>query len=238
MLGAGESRARVACRRRTRSRARSGCPATPPPRRASADGADGVEAVPRRRREPRVPGDGGLPAPEQVGARCDLRRHLQGDACGSACTQNGAHPAGSVTGRACGSPPSGSVCAASQSQSPTASGVVGGVPRPAPPARASPPRGWLPGERRSGSSPSRSRDRPGAGGPTGRLYRQDDLGRERDAFTPLPTRCRLGLAHARRRGPPWGRRVGSACRPTAIRQPTSSRPQAPAASIGVIGNGR
>jgi hypothetical protein len=46
---------------------------------------------------------------------------------GSAVAQNGATPVGSVTGSANGSPPSGSVFAASQSQSAFACGVVAGA---------------------------------------------------------------------------------------------------------------
>ncbi len=49
------------------------------------------------------------------------------EAVGSACAQKGAHPVGSETGSANGSPPSGRATDASQSHSSTARGLVAGA---------------------------------------------------------------------------------------------------------------
>ena len=75
------------------------------------------------------------------------------DTSEAAFAQNGAHPAGSVTGSAKGRPPSPSVAEVSQSQTATARAELTG-PTSAKTSRAwSAPAGWLSGERRSGSSP-------------------------------------------------------------------------------------
>ena len=78
---------------------------------------------------------------------CSEERLLSADA------QNGAQAAGSGTGRAKGSPPSGSVTAASHSHSSTARGVVAGAASANASNACRAPPGWLVRERRSGSSP-------------------------------------------------------------------------------------
>ena len=71
----------------------------------------------------------------------------------SACTQNGAQPAGSTSGSANGSPPSGRDTVASQSQSATASGLHVGPISAKTSNACSAAAGWLPADRRSGSRP-------------------------------------------------------------------------------------
>ncbi len=74
------------------------------------------------------------------------------DTSGSAPAQNGAVAVASATGRANGSPPSGSVAPASQSHSSDARGLVTGATSSNTSKACIAPTGWLSTARRSGSS--------------------------------------------------------------------------------------